>query len=428
VGPAEHGGCALTAAVTGSGLREWVAAVGGGPVQSWELLAAGNSRSLVAARVATARGPVEVVARSDDGDGPFSGTELTLPREAAVYRALGGVDVRTPRLLGVDEDRRRMLLSREPGTADWSDEVLDGLLAELGRLHAVDVGTLDLPEMGRCARDDLELWARIAARTGPPSPLVELAFAVLRDHFPGEPERIVLCHGDAGPGNVLQRDGRVTALLDWEFAHLGDPVDDLAWITARALLHGLQLPGFAERVRAEYEPRAGVVVDPDRLAYWQAVTLLRNLVSCHAALANPVRGRDRLLHLMLMPGLERLVVGALADLEGVALRPTPAPAGPDDLPGGEVLREIAAALDDLLGSVADADAHQRGRRMRLLLRQFAQTWVLAPDIARAEQAMPPAPDRATRLQQLADAAEHRIALFPRTGAIGHHPLATMEGP
>jgi hypothetical protein len=66
--------------------------------------------------------------------------------------------------------------------------------------------------------------------------------------------------------------------------------------------------------------------------------------------------------------------------------------------------------------------------MRLLLRQFAQTWVLAPDIARAEQAMPLAPDRATRLQQLADAAEHRIALFPRTGAIGHHPLATMEGP
>jgi aminoglycoside phosphotransferase (APT) family kinase protein len=48
----------------------------------------------------------------------------------------------------------------------------------------------------------------------------------------GEPgEGDVLVHGDFGPNNLLlHRDTfEVTAVVDWEFAHLGDPVEDLAW-------------------------------------------------------------------------------------------------------------------------------------------------------------------------------------------------------
>jgi hypothetical protein len=39
----------------------------------------------------------------------------------------------------------------------------------------------------------------------------------------------VVVHGDFGPQNVLVHGGRVSALLDWEFAHIGQPVEDLAW-------------------------------------------------------------------------------------------------------------------------------------------------------------------------------------------------------
>ncbi len=47
------------------------------------------------------------------------------------------------------------------------------------------------------------------------------------DHTEGQ----ALVHGDFGPNNVLidPRSFAVTALLDWEFAHLGDPIEDLAW-------------------------------------------------------------------------------------------------------------------------------------------------------------------------------------------------------
>ncbi len=39
----------------------------------------------------------------------------------------------------------------------------------------------------------------------------------------------VLVHGDFGPQNVVIEDDRITALVDWEFAHIGQPVEDLAW-------------------------------------------------------------------------------------------------------------------------------------------------------------------------------------------------------
>ncbi|MET7774148.1 phosphotransferase family protein [Nocardia sp. NPDC005366] len=43
------------------------------------------------------------------------------------------------------------------------------------------------------------------------------------------PPRVALCWGDARPGNLIYRDERVVAVLDWEMAYLGDPVADLAW-------------------------------------------------------------------------------------------------------------------------------------------------------------------------------------------------------
>lgn len=412
-------------------LRDWVARTVRGRIVSWERLTVGNSRSLWAADVARSGGTgthTAVVVRVDAGDGPLSGTELTVSREVTAYRALAGSAIRAPRLVGVDPEHGVMVLTRVPGTSDWMDTALDGLLAELGRLHRVDAERLELPGFARHARDDLELWARIAAtRIAAPVPVVDLAISMLRDRFPGEPDRLVLCHGDAGPGNVLHDAGAVTGLLDWEFAHLGDPADDLAWVTVRAVLYGIDLPDFAERVRASYEPVAGQAADQRRLAYWQAVVLLRNLITCYAGVANPVPGRDRLVHFMLIPPLERLVIDALAELEGIRLAPTRSPSGPDDLPGGDVLRAVASGFDDLLPALADPEARTRAKRMRLLLGQLAHTWTLAFDIARAELAdADPAPDLPGRLQQLADAAERRLALFPRAVPIARATLPRLE--
>jgi tRNA A-37 threonylcarbamoyl transferase component Bud32 len=57
---------------------------------------------------------------------------------------------------------------------------------------------------------------------------------------PGEGS--VLVHGDFGPQNMLfDASGHLAALVDWEFAHLGDPIEDLAWAEWIVRTHHPQL-------------------------------------------------------------------------------------------------------------------------------------------------------------------------------------------
>ena len=81
--------------------------------------------------------------------------------------------------------------------------------------------------------------------------------------FDGEP---VLVQGDTGPGNFMYENGRVTAIIDWELAHLGDPMDDVAWLSWRATQHSF--PDFPARLR-EYEVLSGITVDDTRVRYYR---------------------------------------------------------------------------------------------------------------------------------------------------------------
>jgi prepilin-type processing-associated H-X9-DG protein len=81
--------------------------------------------------------------------------------------------------------------------------------------------------------------------TGRRDALIDLAFAWLDKHPPTPPDAPLLVHGDAGPGNFLFADGHLTALLDWELAHPGDPTEDLAWFSMRSAMG--PVPDFAER-------------------------------------------------------------------------------------------------------------------------------------------------------------------------------------
>ena len=68
-------------------------------------------------------------------------------------------------------------------------------------------------------------------------------------------------HGDYRLGNFLERNGRITAILDWELVHLGDPVEDLGWAFLPQYRGGTPLVcGLAseEDFLARYEARAGL--------------------------------------------------------------------------------------------------------------------------------------------------------------------------
>ena len=69
-------------------------------------------------------------------------------------------------------------------------------------------------------------------------PVVERALDWLVANVPADDAPPSPIQGDAGPTNFLHAGGRVTGLIDWEMAHLGDPHDDLAWVWVRTALLG----------------------------------------------------------------------------------------------------------------------------------------------------------------------------------------------
>ena len=255
-------------------LQPWITDATGRSVRALQRVAYGASRATYLVEMEAGG---DLVARVDTGDGPMAGTELSLVREAAVYRALAGTGVRIPRLHAVAPDGTVLLTDRAPGTHEVNalpsaerHVVYDDYLDAIADLHDVDAMALDLPGHRRPsdgpshARNELDLWAGILdARTRRPWPLARYTLAVLRELAPAVVDRTVLCHGDVGPGNFLHEGGRVTALLDWEFAHLGDPMDDLAWWVFRG--HDMRGDcGDLGAQLARWSARTGIPVDLGR--------------------------------------------------------------------------------------------------------------------------------------------------------------------
>lgn len=278
------------------GLRDWVERETGAVVVAAAAIGQGASRRIWA--VELDRG-CSLVVREDTGTGPMAGTALDLAREAAVYRALASTDLPVPALHGVSPDGTALLLERAPGVEDLraaaSDErgaVVADYAQCLARLHGLDVSRLDLdalaPPHNRASpvQAEIDLWRSIhETRSGQwASAAVAVALSWLEGHPPDIARSPSLCHGDAGPGNFLHAGGRVTAMLDWEFAHVGAPHDDLAWVAVRnqVLRHPIDL-SVAYRAWRE---ASGDAIDVGLLEYFRALVITRMLISCDASLCS----------------------------------------------------------------------------------------------------------------------------------------------
>lgn len=137
--------------------------------------------------------------------------------EVAALRALADSGrLPVPRLVEVGPGR--ILMTRMPGDRlDRLDprERLRGLRASAGllrRLHGLPV-----PEGLPGPPDDAEIVRRYRAAGGPPLPLAV-----------PPPTGRAFCHGDWTDGNLLAREGRITGIVDWEKAHVGDPLRELS--------------------------------------------------------------------------------------------------------------------------------------------------------------------------------------------------------
>jgi prepilin-type processing-associated H-X9-DG protein len=204
-----------------------------------------------------------------------------LQTEAAVMRALADSGVAVPTILGVHPQREAVLEERVPGAtwfyrikeADEQVQVARDFMRNLATLHQLDPRQLAIDALGpvRSAREHaLERIAGIrwrgTAPDGSMDPLLRLSTDWLERNVPDYDGPVVLVQGDTGPGNFLYADGHVTAVVDWELSHWGDPMDDVAWVSLRTVQDTFtHLP---DRL-AEYSELSGHAIDERRVWYYR---------------------------------------------------------------------------------------------------------------------------------------------------------------
>jgi aminoglycoside phosphotransferase (APT) family kinase protein len=218
-------------------------------------------------------------------DASFSYTRVySTAREARILQVLHDAGVLVPKVLAVHESPQAAVLEHVEGRDNFNevtdpgerDGIAEHFLELLADLHAVDVkkfesAGLRIPETPEeIALNDLDVWQSTYEDViREPVPLITFACRWLRRNVPRKVVEPVLVQGDTGPGNLLFHEGRVSALVDFELAHISDPMTDLACVRSRDLYYPIDR--FAERV-ARYSELSGREIDFESLFFYNVKT------------------------------------------------------------------------------------------------------------------------------------------------------------
>jgi len=270
---------------TADGRELIVRRAGGGVIHLDTLSLREEFEVLVAARAAGVRVP-EPIAYIEDLDG----------REAFVMELVHGETI-----------GRRIVKSPPPG--------LDVQMAEqIARIHSIPAAAL--PFLPRT-----DPWQRLHAEldsVDEPHPAIELGVAWCRERLALE-RPLVVNHGDFRIGNLMIDDAGIVAVLDWEFAHLGDPAEDLGWPLIRAWRFGndaLRLGGVGDVAPFldRYAELTGVSVDPEELLVWEVLSNCKWAIGALTQARRHLRGEERSVELAILGRLAAEMEYELLDL------------------------------------------------------------------------------------------------------------------
>lgn len=149
----------------------------------------------------------------------------------------------------------------------------------LARLHSIPVAAVP----GLKPEEPVSRYMAIMDALGDPHPAFELAFKWLEANKPDVRDDAVV-HGDFRLGNLIVDGGGLRAVIDWELAHVGDPLEDLGWLCVRAWRFGGDAPvaglGTREELFDAYESVAGTRPDADTVFWWEVFGTLRWGIIC----------------------------------------------------------------------------------------------------------------------------------------------------
>ena len=374
---------------------------------------------------------------------------LAVSTEAAIIGLADGCGVPVPEVVRTTDDPAvlggpTLVTACVPGEAvatrvlrheEHADarHALVGHAAEaLAAISRIDPGAARQAGLGE--PDPLDLLAGLHHGTGQHRPVFEVALRWLAMNHPGPPpEGVRVVHGDFRVGNLLVDHTGLSAVLDWELAHLGDPAEDLAWGCVKAWRFGSAQPALGltdtDTWADAVAEAGGPACDRDRFRWWLVYGTLRWGVICELQVAAFTSG--------LVDSVELAVLGRrvvetehdLLDLLGLGVGaprtepsptsepPPPGTPGPDagtstadtpwDVPGvGELVGVVERWLE---GTVVDATDGQ--------VRFHARVAANALRIVRRQLSAGdgPAADHARRLVTLGVSSNAGLAAEVRAG-------------
>ena len=300
-------------------LRERLAALlGAVEVGSPRPLAGGASKEAWAVDVRTADGGLPLLVRRAAG-GVIHTDTLSLEQEYRVIETAYEAGVRVPRPYGyldelggreafvverVEGETIGRRIVRNPELAAAREALPRQLADELAKVHALPPESVPFLR----ARDVLERFEVELDSVGEPHPAIELGLRWLRGHRP-EPLDPVVSHGDFRIGNIVVSEHGLEYLLDWEFAHVGDPREDVAWPLVRAWRFGVDERrlggvGEVEPYLERYNALTGRHVSLASLDYWEIVGNLKWAIGALTQARRHLSGQQR--------SVELAVLGRLA--------------------------------------------------------------------------------------------------------------------
>ncbi|MFI9412186.1 phosphotransferase [Nocardia gamkensis] len=319
-------------------------------------------------------------------DPPGHGDIGRMRAEAACLRAAAAAGVPVPEVLacgdtapGIDAPYLLMNLldgeslprkiQRDPQFAQARTHLAEDFGYVLGLIHRTPLDSLtDLDDA-----DPLDAIERIYLDLREPRPAVETGLRWLREHRP--PSRAArLVHGDFRLGNLLIDPGGVRGVLDWELAHLGNPIEDLGWLCVRAWRFGAPAPvgglGTREQLLDGYQRATGDRPAQTELRWWEVFGTLKWLILSRFQAERHLGGAERSLELAAIgrrvceSEYDLLDALDLLDTTASVIRPQPTRSTLHDRPGvAEILDLVAGTLAE---DIAPALAEDRERQRYLL--------------------------------------------------------------
>ncbi len=282
-------------------------------------------------------------------DPPGSLIETERAIEFAAYQAFHGTTVPVPEPLWLEEDPSYLdhpffIMQEIPGFESSPQAITQppyvkhaARLARrkwsiLGEIATADPKALGLTSVMQSVAPqhvwsrELDHWEKVIDDDELcPQPIARAAIRWLRAHPPAPPQRLSVVHADYRTGNFLyDAEGEIHAILDWEMAHLGDPLEDLAWSINPVWRWGgdERCGGLVPRDEAIriWEGASGLRADPDALRWWEVFSSVKGQAIWVSSAREFTDGKNQDLILVLSAWLvgnaqDRAMLDALGRLE-----------------------------------------------------------------------------------------------------------------